>query len=147
MKRTLLAALLISGLFAGSAAAQYRGPVGGLPVTPSTSPALSPYLNLLRPGDPAVNYYLGTVPEVQRRANTALFGSTLNQILPQVEEAQGGPSAEDIVIRLTVPTVPAGYNRLPPPRYFGRTAPGTLMPLPMPPEPRVPPRQRPMDRL
>jgi hypothetical protein len=31
-------------------------------------PYLSPYLNLLRGGDPAANYYLGVLPEMQRRA-------------------------------------------------------------------------------
>lgn len=34
--------------------------------TPPRQP-LSPYLNLLRGGNPAVNYYLGVLPELQRR--------------------------------------------------------------------------------
>jgi hypothetical protein len=38
---------------------------------------LSPYLNLLRPGSPSANYYLGVVPEMQRRAYTE---SSLNDI-------------------------------------------------------------------
>jgi hypothetical protein len=31
-------------------------------------PALSPYLDLVRGGNPAINYYLGTLPEQDRRA-------------------------------------------------------------------------------
>jgi len=32
------------------------------------APALSPYLNLVRGGNPAVNYYLGVLTEFDRRA-------------------------------------------------------------------------------
>ena len=35
--------------------------------TPYSRPTLSPYLNLLRGGDPAANYYLGVWPEFERR--------------------------------------------------------------------------------
>lgn len=38
-------------------------------------PSLSPYLNLLRGGNPAANYYLGVVPEVERRNNAAAFSA------------------------------------------------------------------------
>jgi hypothetical protein len=34
---------------------------------PYSRPALSPYLNLLRGGDPAANYYLGVLTEYDRR--------------------------------------------------------------------------------
>ncbi len=37
------------------------------PVAPYSRPALSPYLNLLRGGDPASNYYLGVLTEYDRR--------------------------------------------------------------------------------
>src|SRR5262249_37736731 len=40
-------------------------------------PQLSPYLNLLRGGDPASNYYLGVVPERERRRNDVLFRSAI----------------------------------------------------------------------
>src|SRR4029077_3405965 len=36
---------------------------------PYSRPTLSPYLNMLRGGNPAANYYLGVVPEVERRAD------------------------------------------------------------------------------
>jgi hypothetical protein len=41
---------------------------------PYGGPALSPYLNLLRGGDTASNYYLGVVPE---RFNRSAFGTIL----------------------------------------------------------------------
>jgi hypothetical protein len=52
--------------------------------SPSFQPGLSPYLNLLRGGDPASNYYLGVVPEFQRRANTAQFRNALQDLEQQV---------------------------------------------------------------
>ena len=68
---------------AGSASAQFGGSPGGSGANlgpprppqygPNYRPALSPYLNLLRGGDPAANFFLGTVPEFQRRADT--FGA------------------------------------------------------------------------
>src|SRR5262249_13009686 len=62
-------ALALAGLLAvsaGSASAQYpRAPYGGSQM----NRGLSPYLNLIRGGDPAANYYLGTIPEQQRRYN------------------------------------------------------------------------------
>jgi hypothetical protein len=51
-----------------------RGPAYG----PGYRPGLSPYLNITRGGgDPAVNYFLGTIPEFQRRANAQLFSSQI----------------------------------------------------------------------
>jgi hypothetical protein len=47
---------------------------------PGYQPQLSPYLNFLRGGDPAANYYLGTLPEFQRRANAKQFGAAINAL-------------------------------------------------------------------
>ncbi len=41
---------------------------------------LSPYLNLLRGGDPAANYFLGTVPEFQRRSNFNYLQTKIQEI-------------------------------------------------------------------
>jgi hypothetical protein len=38
------------------------------PYSTYNRPNVTPYLNMLRGGDPAANYYLGVVPEFQRRA-------------------------------------------------------------------------------
>src|SRR5689334_21239344 len=62
-------------LIANLASAQYPGgayPGGGIRFGPPTpggpyGPGLSPYLNLLRGGPPAVNYYNGVLSERDRR--------------------------------------------------------------------------------
>lgn len=83
--RILLIALLA---VVGSAQAQIGGSGANLgPVRPPQygpfyRPALSPYLNLLRGGDPAANFFLGTVPEFQRRSDT--FGQ--QRLLGELEE-------------------------------------------------------------
>jgi hypothetical protein len=77
------AAAALLWLLAGPAQAQYYGRPG-YGVTGATNPygrpQLSPYLNLLRGGDPAANYYLGVIPEFQRRALNAQFGSAINEL-------------------------------------------------------------------
>jgi hypothetical protein len=80
MKRlvlTALAALILCG--ASTARAQFQ------PAAPPNygvgyRPQLSPYLNLIRGGDQAANYYLGTLPEFQRRANAQQFSTEINEL-------------------------------------------------------------------
>src|SRR5215467_3564741 len=48
-------------------------------------PNLSPYLNLLRGGNPAANYYLGVVPEVERRNNAATFRAGIQDLAQRIE--------------------------------------------------------------
>jgi hypothetical protein len=61
-------------------AAQYVNPYYPRPAYgPSSGPALSPYLDLRRGGNPATNYFLGTLPELDRRAaDTAYRAAILN---------------------------------------------------------------------
>jgi len=47
---------------------------------------LSPYLNLLRGGDPAANYFLGVIPERERRANDQIFRSEIQELQRREEE-------------------------------------------------------------
>src|SRR5438046_2018557 len=79
MKRLALAlpALLLLG--PGTAFAQQYGYPGSY-LNTLNRPQLSPYLNLLRGGEISSNYYLGTVPEQQRRANDAIFRSQLQSL-------------------------------------------------------------------
>jgi hypothetical protein len=77
MKRLGIAAaatLAWLGISAGTASAQFSTNFPQLYQYPSTSQydqfnrsQLSPYLNLTRGGSNAANYYLGVVPEIQRR--------------------------------------------------------------------------------
>jgi hypothetical protein len=67
MIRTLLLVGLALAAIVPCASAQTvfnpNPPIGA----PYSRPALSPYLNLLRGGDPAANYYLGVMTEFDRR--------------------------------------------------------------------------------
>ena len=74
---TALASLALLACVADRASAQNYGGYGGVGgygrvgFSPFGRPlpgnTLSPYLNLGRPGNPAINYYLGVVPERDRR--------------------------------------------------------------------------------
>lgn len=114
MKRILPASalalcfLLVQG--AGKAFAQ-AGPFvqpgpGGYSQYGYGSPRLSPYLNLLRGGNTAANYYMGVVPEVERRANARLFSS---QILDLNRRLQGVEEEKDLFPRLSETGHPAGF--------------------------------------
>lgn len=93
MNRLTLAGCAAVGLFwlvtCGAAQAQFLGRpgtaggyggVGSGAGNPYGRPQLSPYLNLLRGGNPAANYYLGVVPEVERRTNAAVFGTAISDL-------------------------------------------------------------------
>lgn len=54
-------------------------------------PQLSPYLNLTRGGNPAANYFLGVLPEFERRANAYQFSNAI-QDLEQRNLMTGEPS-------------------------------------------------------
>jgi hypothetical protein len=72
----------------------YSNPPG---LNPGGGPRLSPYLNLLRGGNPAANYFMGVVPEIDRRRYQAISqaqiqGLELSTALPPInpEEAEVG---------------------------------------------------------
>src|SRR5216684_7044894 len=53
-------------------------------------PNLSPYLNLLRGGgNPAANYYLGVIPEVERRNNAAAFRAGIQDLALRIDNPLG----------------------------------------------------------
>jgi hypothetical protein len=87
---------------------------------PQNTPLLSPYLNLLRGGNPAANYYLGVVPERARRANEAQLGSTVNQLIPDIGRLREEPLAPDQAEYLGLPGT---QIRGLPSQGFGTTAP------------------------
>ncbi len=89
MRRRAIAALaasLVTLLASAEAAvAQFQPPLASRaaslqgPLAPS--PALSPYLNLVRGANtPGINYFLGTLPEFDRRAFESATLSTFPQI-------------------------------------------------------------------
>jgi hypothetical protein len=97
----VLAAVAVVGLSASAASAQprpYNQPQYGV----GYQPPLSPYLNLLRGGNTAANYFLGTVPEMQRRQNDQLFRSALHELDQKV-------SQESVELGLAEPVSSTGH--------------------------------------
>ena len=75
-----------TGMRPGQASAQYY------PIYPLTPPpythlgnqaGLSPYLNLLRGGDPSANYYAGVVPAFQNRATSRTCDTAIQEVEAQ----------------------------------------------------------------
>ena len=103
--RLLAATLTFGFLFAfgaSTASAQYGpqyGPVYRPGLYPYGTPGLSPYLDLTRGGNRAANYFLGTVPEIERRRNAAQFGAAIQDLESRPGTTE--PNANELV-----PTLP-----------------------------------------
>src|SRR5437868_12007922 len=72
-----------------------RGPQGF-----PNQPALSPWLNLTRGGNPATNYFLGVLPEIDRRATQAQLGAAVTDLERRVEAPPPAPAlgpADDLL--------------------------------------------------
>jgi len=116
MKRLVLTgflALAVLGFFvAGRASAQgapYYGRTPGTFGRPG-GPSLSPYLDLTRGGNPAANYFLGVLPEIDRRATKAQQGAAILDLERRVDTPQpGGPLTEDVVGSVTGGLPPTGH--------------------------------------
>jgi hypothetical protein len=94
-----LLALLVPGR---AVAQQYYGP--GYGNYGRSGPALSPYLNLTRGGNPAANYYLGVLPEIDYRrtkATTAREITDLELRSDVLAQQQQQLAPEDVVGSLT----------------------------------------------
>jgi hypothetical protein len=103
-KLALLLAAVVLLAPAGSVHAQgytpYRQGYGAY-----SRPLLSPYLNMLRGGDPAANYYLGVIPEIDRRTNYARVRNNILNIEQQIEDQQAVPGSP----ALTAPLKSTGH--------------------------------------
>ena len=103
-KRLLTVAAGALTLGAGTASAQYQPP----------RPAVSPYINLLRRGDAAINYYGIVRPIQDQQQINQTFADQQNQLRQQVlqqqppEETSGG---EPIYPTTGHPTGVLSYNR------------------------------------
>ena len=122
-----VAATLIFLLTTNAATAQYPGnPYQNLnrfgPPTPGGpyGPGLSPYLNLLRGGLPAVNYYNGVLTERDRR----LFQQQAGQSILGLEQEVGAvqPGEEDLLPTLPGTGHPTAFG------YSGSYFPQTIYP-------------------
>jgi len=96
MKRALLV-LAVSLSFGSLAHAQITSPYAQryAPQTPFYAPPVSPYLNLVRSPNPALGYYLGTLPEVDRLRfqGQVLSGQANPELFSQQPDAWLEPGA------------------------------------------------------
>ena len=110
-----LAAFLGVVLAAGAAQAQALPP--GLYNRPNYGvgyqPNLSPYLNLANGGDAAIQYYLRTLPEINRRATQQIYGSAIGGLEQQILQP---PPVAAIDAELFTPLATTGH-----PTAFGYT--------------------------
>jgi hypothetical protein len=118
MTTRLLSAVLVALTWltiVGPGPAQAQYPYNRLPVNPYQRPVFSPYLNLLRGGNPALNYYGIVRPEL--RAYDAL--QQLNQQLTITQQ-----QVNDIGGQNTIPMSghPVFFNNLS--HYFSSAYPG-----------------------
>lgn len=95
MKRHFLAALVL--LLPATAVAQVRS--GFSPFVPPTPlPRVTPYIGLLRGGNPAANYYLLVQPEVRREMDMRLTTPYLSSDLAPPTKAR--PAEDDALITI-----------------------------------------------
>ena len=98
MKRAFIAALVALTASSGSALAQNVYPYAPPNYGPGYRPGLSPYLNMLRGGDPAANYFLGVQPEFQRRQNAVLFQQQLYGLSAQTSAISAGLTSPEAAL-------------------------------------------------
>lgn len=95
MKRFILAALAIPlawlVLSVSPAAAQNTYPYQQPMFRPGWQTPLSPYLNMLIPGNPAVNYYALVEPQFQRRQYRNLMNQTIQNLANQINQIPPAP--------------------------------------------------------
>jgi hypothetical protein len=119
-----LAAAALAGavLAAAPAQAQMVYPYSRPNYGPGYQPQLSPYLNFLRGGDPAANYFLGTLPEFQRRANAKQFGTEINALNQAMLSQATAEPVDPLLFRPLMETGhPTAFNNTL--TYFGQGTP------------------------
>jgi hypothetical protein len=96
MKSTKFYCLAVVSLellaFSQNASAQLPYTQPATTPNPYSRPAYSPFLNLLRPGDPAINYYGLVRPQQQFRAGlfqSQVQNASLQQSVSSLEQTQG----------------------------------------------------------
>jgi hypothetical protein len=94
--RQLARGLLTAGLLVMTSGrvghAQTRAPAGAQ-VAPGARPAVSPYLDLARRGDPGLNYYRRVRPELEVRGAINQQGLAINQLQRQAAAATAAGAA------------------------------------------------------
>jgi hypothetical protein len=134
MKRfTLFAGVILLLAVPATVRAQYVPP-NRTGYRPYSRTLLSPYLNMLRGGDPAANYYLGVIPEMDRRVNYARVRNSILELEQQVDQLEEGGVPVTPAITGTLPGTGHATTFLNTGNYF----PGALTSRPMPQAPQMP---------
>jgi hypothetical protein len=127
MKRIALAALSLA-LVPAAARAQVPGQVSPNAYAPNMynrqAQPLSPYLNMLRGGNPAVNYYYGVRPGTQPGAFTGMFAQNAagprQTFFPVVDTLADLTEEPQSPLRVAPTGHPVGFNNTL--NYFGPTS-------------------------
>jgi hypothetical protein len=110
----IAAAVVVLFVSAGEATAQ--GTSANRPnFGPYWRQQLTPYLDLARGGTPAINYFLGTVTEQNRRANAFAFGNALQEL----EQQNLATARQEKVIEPIAQGARVTFGNLGP--YYGNT--------------------------
>ncbi|MBI3406890.1 MAG: hypothetical protein HY040_00855 [Planctomycetes bacterium] len=127
MQRTLFLSVLATALIPGAASAQYF-PLQRPQLNPYAQPAISPYLDIVRGGNPAINYYNGTLTEFDRR-NNALQQQYMQSQVNQLQQQTTLLEEQDFIPALSQTGHAAGFQV-----YGGyytfQNAPRSFFPLP-----------------
>jgi hypothetical protein len=118
MKRFTLAALAAFAALAAASEARAQNTYPYLPPQygPYYQTPLSPYLNFLRGGDPAANYFLGVLPEFQRRENANQFRAQIGNLQILTAPLRNPLTEPPEITRIPKKLGPAGH-----PTAFGYT--------------------------
>jgi hypothetical protein len=150
MRPVFLLAVLSSGALALALAAESRGqyppyspyaPYNRPSASPYVRPpVLSPYLDLVRGRNtPAINFYLGYRPEIQRRQDAAELRQLQRDFASSQRAPESGPEDEEPTPRLAPTGHPTFFMNASPYYPSTGTAPQTARPLPQQ-------QQRPLSR-
>jgi len=114
MKRFIFAAVAVLfawlSLAVGPAAAQNIYPYQQPMFRPGWQTPLSPYLNMLIPGNAAVNYYALVEPQFQRRQYRNIMNQTIQGIINQPPEPPGIMLEEDLNAPMPATGHPTAVN-------------------------------------
>jgi hypothetical protein len=112
MKHLILATLAVLfawlGLAAGPVAAQNTYPFQAPNFSPGWQTPLSPYLNMLLPGNTAINYFALTQPQFQQRQYQNQTNMTIQGILGQIQPPPG-ITDEELNAYLSLPLRSTGH--------------------------------------
>ena len=112
-------ALIAMALTIAASAAQAEQPIVQPTRPNNTPPVLNPYLNMLRGGNPAINYYGLVRPQMQQGQQLQMLQNGLARTTEEAEAAAMTPTTPTGVLADTGHTV--GFMTYP--RYFNTVAP------------------------